>query len=323
MQGAVEGVVVGYDGSASADLAVDWAANQAARRHQTLTVVFMAGLSGVVPGTTMPGTWTPVLTDTALQSVVDRGAERARQSVPDLPVMTISDIGDAVRALVALSHTASAVVVGTRGHGEVLGDVLGSVASAVTTHAACPTVVVRGSSHPAGRGRRVVVGTDGSPTALLAVDAAADEAAVWGAELHVVSAYAQVERTFWGAGHLATHHAGRSSVDASRRDAEARVAAATTQALRRHPTLSVSARAVEGRAAPLLTEIASGAGLLVVGSRGRGGLASLLLGSVSRAVVHRALCPVMVVHAAREHLPAPRLSLDPYTLDMPQPASST
>lgn len=53
----------------------------------------------------------------------------------------------------------------------------------------------------------------------------------------------------------------------------------------------------EGEAAPVLIDHATGAELLVVGSRGRGTLAGVLLGSVSRRCTEHALCPVVVIPA--------------------------
>ena len=68
------------------------------------------------------------------------------------------------------------------------------------------------------------------------------------------------------------------------------------------PGVDVEYRIVEGPAAAAVIDAARDAGLLVVGSRGRGGFAGLLLGSVSQQVVHHAPCPVVVLprHAHRD-----------------------
>jgi nucleotide-binding universal stress UspA family protein len=63
-----------------------------------------------------------------------------------------------------------------------------------------------------------------------------------------------------------------------------------------HPSVAVDSRGVLGQPAEVLLRVARGARMLVVGSRGRGGFASLLLGSVSDQCVRHATCPVVVVH---------------------------
>lgn len=68
---------------------------------------------------------------------------------------------------------------------------------------------------------------------------------------------------------------------------------------RRHdsqPGVAVDSRLVEGRPAKVLAAASRGAGLLVVGARGRGGFNGLRLGSVSHGAIHGATCPVVVVH---------------------------
>ena len=63
----------------------------------------------------------------------------------------------------------------------------------------------------------------------------------------------------------------------------------------KHPSVPTEYRAVLGQPAEILVEIARHARVLVVGSRGRGGFAALMLGSVSEQCVHHATCPVLVV----------------------------
>lgn len=68
--------------------------------------------------------------------------------------------------------------------------------------------------------------------------------------------------------------------------------------MERGPGIAVEHRLVRGGAREALIEASRGAGLLIVGARGRGGFAGLLLGSVSQALLHHAHCPVAVVRGA-------------------------
>jgi nucleotide-binding universal stress UspA family protein len=286
------GVVVGYDGSASSGAALDWATAEARRRGAPLTVLCAAdwftgtaGLAGVaVP---LDVDW-----EDMARSTLDRA--RARVGAPaGVEVRSAPRRGSPARALVTASETADLVVVGHRGRGALVSAVLGSVAFSVTAHAHCPVVVVRGDAQrPPGPGAPVVVGVDGSAGAAKAVGFAAATAAGSGAPLLVVAA--------WTVPDVA-------GVEFTVRDFEERMVAATrqlaqdvardavAQARRSQPGLDVQARVVEQPAAEALDQVSGDAGLVVVGARGRGGLTGLFLGSVSRATIHGAACPVAVV----------------------------
>jgi nucleotide-binding universal stress UspA family protein len=71
----------------------------------------------------------------------------------------------------------------------------------------------------------------------------------------------------------------------------------TQTAIAAHPNVAVEFRVALGQPAEVLIDVAAKARMLVVGSRGRGGFRSLLLGSVSEQCVRHALCPVLVVRS--------------------------
>jgi nucleotide-binding universal stress UspA family protein len=134
----------------------------------------------------------------------------------------------------------------------------------------------------------LVVGVDGSGPSLTAVDWAVDEAARRGLPLWLV--YASLWERYEGA---------LPSVDTERPSeqvmAEHVVGSATERAQRRNPDVKVSANILPEDPVSALLGAGGDASALVTGSRGRGELKGLLLGSVSLAVAARAQCPVVVV----------------------------
>ena len=136
----------------------------------------------------------------------------------------------------------------------------------------------------------VVVGVDGSPPAERALRCAIREAEAWGAELFAVTGVPIASMT----GALAWLP---SAVDHEQvlSDMQEGLDVVVDRALVDHPGTTVQRRVLDGTGAELLTEFSAATDLVVVGSRGRGGFAGLLLGSTSQAVLHHARCPVMVV----------------------------
>jgi len=149
-------------------------------------------------------------------------------------------------------------------------------------------VVPAGSSPD---GDSVVVGVDGSDHSLLALSHAFEEAALRQVPVRVVHSSYDFLR-----------EPDRLRVT-GRNLSEAQIAAAQEQALatltaacvEKYPTVTVEHHAVTRRPARALLEAAESAALLVVGSRGRSGLAGLLLGSVSESVIRHSTCPTLVV----------------------------
>lgn len=138
----------------------------------------------------------------------------------------------------------------------------------------------------------IVVGVDGSDCGRAALELATAEAAAHGATLRIVCAW-QVPAAAYTGGLSPVVDA--SVIAVFREGAEDVVRESVAVARRLQPAMECEGIAVEGQAADVLLQEARDADILVVGNRGRGGFASLLLGSVSQQVVHHAPCPVIVV----------------------------
>jgi len=191
--------------------------------------------------------------------------------------------------------TAELLVIGANRHGRIAGALLGSTAISVIEVAPGPVVVIRASEHandvwPEAAGQ-VVVGVDGSQPARQAVRFALAEAALWGVGLMAIHAWTKpphpglhtLEATGWLDWSFLKRHAAdvlAESLAAARPD---------------FPKVPVTERVVNEQPGAALVDASAGARLLVVGSRGRGGLTGLVLGSVSHGVLHQAHCPVAVV----------------------------
>jgi len=137
----------------------------------------------------------------------------------------------------------------------------------------------------------IVAATDGSEDSLRAVDWAAREAVLRGAPLRIVSAAALLPRMIGG--HAMSDY--DTVADNIRTHRDQALAAGAERAAKAAPGLLVDADRLDGPPAHAVTEAGSGALMLVVGSRGVGAFAAMILGSVSRYAATHAACPVVVV----------------------------
>jgi nucleotide-binding universal stress UspA family protein len=144
-------------------------------------------------------------------------------------------------------------------------------------------------------GSRIVAGVDGSPSSISALRWAIRQAALTGAAVDAVMAWHYSAAA--GYGWAPTGMEG--SFDFAENAAKV-LADAIGAAVDPGSGVPVHARVFEGDPARALLDACDGADLLVVGSRGHGGFAEALLGSVSQHCVHHAQCPVVVIRG-KEH----------------------
>jgi nucleotide-binding universal stress UspA family protein len=285
-------IVVGVDGSECSHDALRWAVDEASRRQAGVEAVFAWTFPYDVP---VAGR---LAGDAKWRERADKTLEALLQTElggrSDVEVTPRAEEGPAARTLLDAAGEADMLVVGSRGLGGFVGLVLGSVSLQCVQHASCPVVVVRHEHLPADAPpkekatERIVVGVDGSETARTALRWALDEARLRNATVEVVHG--------WHMPYPDGYPDGVVDLDPGRFERDARQL--LDRIVEEGDTAGVPAVEpilVGDGAARTLLDLAKGADLLVVGSRGRGGFTGLLLGSVSQQVVHHAPCPVVVI----------------------------
>jgi nucleotide-binding universal stress UspA family protein len=293
-------VLAGIDGSPDSLAVADVAAIEAQRRGLPLRLIFFhAHPSGPRPSaltSAASAEWPPC--DPAGR-IVEQAVQRIRDRCPKLSVVSDTPGYDFVDALVKQSHEAALLVVPAQrlgGYDSLLGRWLNDRA---VTHAHCPVLVARGSgADRAGvTPRPVLIGIDGSEHCAAAMPFAVEDALLRGVPLWAVSVYCVGPRPAVGVD---------DDVGYSVSTAQAQAAELIAQALAgwtdRHPQLDMIRQPMYApEVASALVDASTAADLVVVGCRGRSAITSLRLGSVSRALVQHAQCPVLVGHACGDH----------------------
>lgn len=285
-------IVVGIDGSDSAQQAALWAADEAVRRGTGLRLVsaVQVGAAGYPVPAPLPADFID-----GLEGEADRSLARARAAVSAaharLAVDTAVLAGPAVPGLIEESTSATMMVLGSRGLGGFTGILVGSTAVALVAHGQCPVAVIRGEPTATGP---VVVGADGSATSDAAVELAFEEASSRGTDLVAVHTWIE----YGSDSAAAERHRDVMDWDSIQQQEEALLTEQVAKWQRKFPEVAVRLVATRDRPVRRLLSESEGAQLLVVGSRGRGGFTGMLLGSTSQALVYHATCPLLVARHA-------------------------
>jgi nucleotide-binding universal stress UspA family protein len=286
-------VVVGLDQSEPGRAAVEYAAEVANRRRLPLRLVLAFELPQSAVQVSDMG-WGDdaegVMRDSA-RRFLEETTEVLRGTYPNVATSGRLQDGTAAEALIEESKHADLLVVGSRGTGGFADLVIGSTALRVATHALCPVVVVPAAPVDGPIRHGVVVGVDGSESSEAAIEFAFEMASQTNQKLTALHAWHDPAPT--GIGLMMPLVYDPMLVQ---REEELVLAEAMAGWSEKYPNVEVERKVVRGHPVHALAIGAATATLLVVGSRGRGSLRSLLLGSVSHGLLHHARGPVAIVH---------------------------
>ncbi len=276
-------VVVGFDGSPSAWRALDWATNRVAKRGGRLDVIFAVDwkLGAAILGPRFDPS-------TVAEAELGQAEGHLRALAPEVSARFRSVDGAPVAALLRESDGASLLTVGTDARPG--GTRIGALPLRVAAKAHCVVAVIPDSPRP--ERDAVVVGLDGSNVARSALALAVSEASWLHAEVEAVHAW-DVPEPFQRA------IDGGQSLDPAFVQQEARVIAEAIADVPSARGVVITPTTLRRNPAQALIEAGLGAAALVVGTRGRGRVSSVLLGSVSHDVLLGIPCPVLVT--SKEH----------------------
>lgn len=312
---APTGIVVGIDGSEQSNCALIWAAQEAKRRNSHLHLV-TAYTVPIFAASGLDGGYATVDDD-----VIRQGAEavlrEAAAKVAHLEVELDARVenGDAAGVLLEMSETAELLVFGSRGRGGFMGRLLGSVSTALPAHSKCPTVTVpRSCAARLGEAppkadmpeveKIVSVGVDGSDHARYAVLVAAEQAERSGCGLRIICAV----QPYTGSLSWMPAPVDREALFA---EIQGQLDAGEKWMRAHFPQLPIEVSLVEGPPVDVLVKASATSELLVLGTRGRGGFAGMLLGSTTDGVRHHAKGPIMVVRDQKDPRQEDRAAFGP------------
>lgn len=288
-------ITVGIDGSRSSDLALQWAAAEAELHGFDLEIVHAVD----VPMSKQVYATAAIDVDALAglrkfsTDLVSAAERRAGELAPQVKSWGRAESGPPAAVLAEASETAYCIVVGNRGLGAFAG-LVGSVSLKLAIRAKCPVIVVPERADSAAAIRQdgnIVVGVDESPYSVAAMQFALREAAVRKVSVEAVAAYEVPYMSAPLSGALI------ASLESTSRDHAAETVGQVIAKAQTAETKQVEIEQVlvHGPAAAAILNHAVDAPLIVVGSHGRGVVRRILLGSVSRELLHNTDRPVAVV----------------------------
>lgn len=275
-------IIVGINGSAGSEAALAWALQRASQHKLPVILLYAVDDHWISPDVQ----YQEVVRESGME-LLQEAQDSARAQAPDVAVEVQLRHGSAGAALRDASKHASLVVVGAHDRHWLDGGPLTDRALQVVSASDSPVAVIPPA--PAADARGVVVGVDGSEESSQAVSFAAAEADRAGDELTVVLAVRSPAR--WIENKLPTGRLGTTIIE----EEQVVLAESVAGLGDKYPDLVIHQRLeTETEPAKALVDIAREARLLVMGSRGRGGFARLLLGSTAHAALLHVPCPTIV-----------------------------
>lgn len=258
-------VLVGFDGSPSSEVAIEWAIREVAARGSSLRISSSA---------IRPRCFDRHEVDDLQEQRLSRVVNRMHAEHPSLVVDVAPTDGQARHALIENAESADLLVLAASTEESAEAVLLGSLARTAMRRSPCPVVIVRGSR--TGPVRHIVVGVDGSNAAAAALDWACVEANLHRADLLVI--------------HSRTDEISRAEAGC--------VLDLAVNECRERTGVPVRGVLAEGSPASALIDASRAADVVAVGSRGRSGFKTAVFGSVALSVAEGADCPVAVTHPA-------------------------
>lgn len=286
-------VLVGYDGSPSALRALHRAAGEAARRETALEVMCcMFWNPPPAPGLLLSPDERRSL-GAATREALELALDELRHHHPGLWIEGTVRHQEPAAALIEAGADASLTVVGTRGHGPLLGRLLGSVSLRLAAHSRGPLMIVRGERDRDAEPHGTVLLATKSDSDVAATRFAFEEATRRDAKLRALHAW-----RFPPVSHhlpLPPLAEARPDPETLRKAADSVPRYAVSRCAEEFPEVAVVTDHECRPTAEALVDASAKADVLVLAVRRRPRRHGLQLGPVTHALVHRAHCPVVLV----------------------------